>query len=61
MDNDDVTIVIIMNGVNCVMGTDALRMSKFIAAKKRQLGQAGGQGKGFRKIPRLATTESEAD
>lgn len=38
MDNEDVTVVIVMNGVNALAGTQDHTMAKFIAAKKRQLG-----------------------
>ncbi|CAB1098975.1 unnamed protein product [Ectocarpus sp. CCAP 1310/34] len=36
MENDDVTIIVIMNGVNTIKGTEEHSMKNLIAAKKRQ-------------------------
>lgn len=41
MDNDDVTIIVIMNGINAFKGTPEHSMKNFIAAKKRQLALQG--------------------
>lgn len=46
MDNDDVTIVLIMNGPKCIRGTAQNSMAEFILAKKRQLGRLEGDGDG---------------
>lgn len=57
MDNDDVRIVIIMNGVNCLMGSQKLCMAEFIRAKRRLLEQGAGQrDEGVAKVPRRTMT-----
>lgn len=54
MDNEDMTIIVIMNGPNCITGTDDHIMKRFIAAKKRQLArEAGEEGGSSPKQPRL--------
>lgn len=46
MDNEDMTIIVIMNGPTCITGTDDHTMKKFIAAKKRQLGMEARDAQG---------------
>ncbi|CAM9825805.1 unnamed protein product, partial [Hapterophycus canaliculatus] len=43
MDNPDMTVIFIMNGVTSITGTDDHTMRNFIAAKKRQLAQKAGE------------------
>lgn len=58
MDNDDVTVVFIMNGVKCIDGGADHSMANFIKAKKRQLAREAGHydddrdGRITAKIPR---------
>ncbi|CBJ32112.1 conserved unknown protein [Ectocarpus siliculosus] len=46
MDNDDITVIVIMNGVNTIKGTEEHSMQKFIAAKKRQRALKDGDAQG---------------
>lgn len=46
MDNDDVTIIVIMNGKNIMNGTSEHSMRNFINAKKRQLAMQAGMENG---------------
>ncbi|CAN0020643.1 unnamed protein product [Ectocarpus fasciculatus] len=46
MDNDDITIIVIYNGVNTIKGTEEHSMKKLIAAKKRQLALMNGDAQG---------------
>lgn len=46
MDHPDMTVIFIMNGPNCITGTDDHVMRNFIAAKKRQLALEAGDAQG---------------
>lgn len=46
MDDPDMTVIFIMNGPNCITGTDDHIMRNFIAAKKRQLALEAGDAQG---------------
>ena len=44
IDNEDVTVIVIMNGMNVFRGKPEHSMKRFIQAKKRALEEGGGQG-----------------
>lgn len=46
MDNPDMTVIFIMNGVTGITGTDEHTMKNFIANKKRQLALRAGEAQG---------------
>lgn len=54
MDNDDVTVIVVMNGINAIAGTEQHTMRNFIEAKKRQLALTAGDDEGVdAKRPRV--------
>lgn len=46
MDHKDVTVIFIMNGPNCITGTDDHTMKNFIAAKKRKNARENADAQG---------------